>query len=94
MNEEDINKIADRAANIIIDYLESKQEEWNNEFITQVENSKSDIFGNMRFATEQEILANELETLEGLLSNYIESENYEKAAIIRNKIDNIKKRLE
>ena len=93
MNEEDINKIADRAANIIIDYLESKQEEWNNEFISQVENSKSDIFGNMRFATEQEILTNELEKLEKLLANYLDAENYEKAAIINEKIKNLRKKL-
>ena len=85
MNEEDINKIADRVANIVIDYLESKQEEWNSEFITQVENSKHDIFGNMRFATEQEILTNELEKLEKLLANYLDAENYEKAAIINEK---------
>ena len=48
---------------------------WNNEFITQVENSKQDIFGNMRFATEQEILTNELEKLEKLLANYLDAEN-------------------
>ena len=93
MNEEDINKIADRVANIVIDYLESKQEEWNSEFITQVENSKHDIFGNMRFATEQEILTNELEKLEKLLANYLDAENYEKAAIINEKIKNIRKKL-
>ena len=93
MNEEDINKIADRIANIVIDYLESKQEEWNSEFITQVENSKYDIFGNMRFATEQEILTNELEKLEKLLANYLDAENYEKAAIINEKIKNLRKKL-
>tara|TARA_R100001460_G_scaffold63702_1_gene103885 strand:+ start:1712 stop:1993 length:282 start_codon:yes stop_codon:yes gene_type:complete len=93
MNEEDINKIADRVANIVIDYLESKQEEWNSEFITQVENSKHDIFGNMRFATEQEILTNELEKLEKLLANYLDAENYEKAAIINEKIKNLRKKL-
>tara|TARA_R100001510_G_C7521204_1_gene116632 strand:+ start:336 stop:617 length:282 start_codon:yes stop_codon:yes gene_type:complete len=93
MNEEDINKIADRVANIVIDYLESKQEEWNSEFITQVENSKYDIFGNMRFATEQEILTNELEKLEKLLANYLDAENYEKAAIINEKIKNLRKKL-
>lgn len=93
MNEENINKIADRVANIIIDYLESKQEEWNNEFITQVENSKQDIFGNMRFATEQEILTNELEKLEKLLANYLDAENYEEAAIINEKIKNLRKKL-
>lgn len=93
MNEENINKIADRVANIIIDYLESKQEEWNNEFITQVENSKHDVFGNMRFATEQEILTNELEKLEKLLANYLDAENYEEAAIINEKIKNLRKKL-
>ena len=93
MNEEDINKIADRVANIVIDYLENKQEEWNSEFITQVENSKHDIFGNMRFATEQEILTNELEKLEKLLANYLDAENYEKAAIINEKIKNLRKKL-
>tara|TARA_R110002020_G_scaffold312012_1_gene527462 strand:+ start:1204 stop:1485 length:282 start_codon:yes stop_codon:yes gene_type:complete len=93
MNEEDINKIADRVANIVIDYLENKQEEWNNEFITQVENSKHDVFGNMRFATEQEILINELEKLEKLLANYLDAENYEKAAIINEKIKNLRKKL-
>ena len=93
MNEENINKIADRVANIIIDYLESKQEEWNNEFITQVENSKHDVFGNMRFATKQEILTNELEKLEKLLANYLDAENYEEAAIINEKIKNLRKKL-
>ena len=93
MNEEDINKIADRVANIVIDYLESKQEEWNSEFITQVENSKHDIFGNIRFATEHEILTNELEKLEKLLANYLDAENYEKAAIINEKIKNLRKKL-
>ena len=93
MNEEDINKIADRAANIIIDYLESKQEEWNHEFITQVESYQNDIFGNIRHATPEEIMKAELKKLEKLLINYIENENYEGAAVVNKKIKTIKKRL-
>ena len=47
----------------------------------------------MRFATEQEILTNELEKLEKLLANYLDAENYEEAAIINEKIKNLRKKL-
>ena len=48
MTEKDITKIAELTAKIIIDHLEAKQDEWNQDFQVSMDNIKQDGFGNMR----------------------------------------------
>ena len=63
MTEKDITKIAELAAKIIIDHLESKQDEWNQEFQGSMENIKQDGFGNMRMMSEQEVIQMQIERI-------------------------------
>ncbi len=42
MTEKDITKIAELAAKIIIDHLQAKQDEWNQDFQVSMENIKQD----------------------------------------------------
>ena len=72
MTEKDITKIAELTAKIIIDHLEAKQDEWNQDFQVSMENIKQDGFGNMRMMSEQEIIHrnmnNELKKEKSLLN--------------------------
>ena len=54
----------------------------------------SDDFGNIRRVSEEELLLSEIAKLMTLLSSYEDKEQYEKAAIIKNKIDKLKNKLD
>ena len=63
MDEKDITKIAQLTAKIIIDHLEAKQDEWNQEFHLSMENIKQDGFGNIRMMSEQEVIQMQIDEL-------------------------------
>jgi protein-arginine kinase activator protein McsA len=75
MTDDEINKLAERVASILLD-----------SFIVQTNPFQPN-------ETEEELLA-ELARLMTLLSAYLENEQYEKCAIIKNKINKIETKLE
>ena len=93
MTEKDITKIAELAAKIIIDHLEAKQDEWNQDFQVSMENIKQDGFGNMRMMSEQEIITMQIDELQQELDKAVEDENFTLASKINNKIINLNKKL-
>ena len=93
MTEKDITKIAELTAKIIIDHLEAKQDEWNQDFQVSMENIKQDGFGNMRMMSEQEIINMQIDKLQQELDKAIEDENFTLASKINNKIINLNKKL-
>jgi excinuclease UvrABC helicase subunit UvrB len=93
MTEKDITKIAELAAKIIIDHLEAKQDEWNQDFQISMENIKQDGFGNMRMMSEQEIIHMQIDELQQELDKAVEDENFTLASKINSKIIDLKAKL-
>ena len=93
MTEKDITKIAELTAKIIIDHLETKQDEWNQDFQVSMENIKQDGFGNMRMMSEQEIITMQIDELQQELDKAVEAEDFTLASKINNKIINLNKKL-
>jgi protein-arginine kinase activator protein McsA len=93
MTEKDITKIAELTAKIIIDHLEAKQDEWNQEFQVSMENMKQDGFGNMRMMSEQEIIHMQIDELQQELDKAVANEKFTLASKINNKIINLNKKL-
>jgi excinuclease UvrABC helicase subunit UvrB len=93
MTEKDITKIAELTAKIIIDHLEAKQDEWNQDFQISMENIKQDGFGNMRMMSEQEIITMQIDELQQELDKAVEDEDFTLASKINNKIINLNKKL-
>ena len=93
MTEKDITKIAELTAKIIIDHLESKQDEWNQEFQVSMENIKQDGFGNMRMMSEQEVIQMQIDELQQELDKAVEDQNFKLASKINSKIIDLKAKL-
>ncbi len=93
MTEKDITKIAELTAKIIIDHLESKQDEWNQEFQVSMENIKQDGFGNMRMMSEQEVIQMQIDELQQELDKAVEDQNFTLASKINSKIIDLKAKL-
>ena len=93
MDEKDITKIAQLTAKIIIDHLEAKQDEWNQEFHLSMENIKQDGFGNIRMMSEQEVIQMQIDELKQELDKAVESEDFKLASKINNKIIDLKAKL-
>ena len=93
MTEKDITKIAELTAKIIIDHLEAKQDEWNQDFQISMENIKQDGFGNMRMMSEQEIIHMQIDELQQELDKAVEDENFTLASKINSKIIDLKAKL-
>lgn len=96
-----MNDFADLLAEKVFKLIMDRQAELDQQFIEQVKASGQDIeitlqqdaFGNSRNATEEETLLAEMARLMTLLDAYEAKEQYEKAAIIKNKIDRIEDKL-
>jgi hypothetical protein len=85
MTDKEIEKIAELLFKKLIDF--------QNEFDNKPENISFhvyDDFGNSNTVDELTFFKYELDRLKDLENKYIENENYEKAAIIKNKLDKIK----
>ncbi len=93
MTEKDITKIAELTAKIIIDHLESKQDEWNQDFQVSMDNIKQDGFGNMRMMSEQEIIHMQIDELQQELDKAVEDQNFTLASKINSKIIDLKAKL-
>lgn len=93
MTEKDITRIAEATAKIIIDHLESKQDEWNQEFQVSMENIKQDGFGNMRMMSEQEVIQMQIDELQQELDKAVEDQKFTLASKINSKIIDLKAKL-
>ena len=92
MTEEDkqdlITEISSNVIAALLEYLEDNvaiQQEPNIDASTLISDS-------FEYISEKSLLASEIERLTILLKNYTESELYEKAAIIKNKLDKVFKK--
>jgi len=93
MTEGEIEKLAERVAELVMIALVEKQKEWDQQFTTDVNGMFSDGLGHVHIINEEELLLAELARLMTLLSTYEEKEQYEKAAIVNNKIKKIQTKL-
>ena len=93
MTEKDITKIAELTAKIIIDHLEAKQDEWNQEFHLSMENIKQDGFGNIRMMSEQELIQMQIDELQEELDKAVDSQDFKLASKINSKIIDLKEKL-
>lgn len=91
MTEKEIEALAIKVADLVMIGLIEKQKEWDQQFTSEV----SQMFGNGYTSApdEEQLLLAELARLMTLLSGYEESEQYEKASIVNNKIRMIQNKL-
>ena len=90
MTEKEMNQLAD----IIVNKLIEKQKEYDEQFHIDIQETMMKEGGYIRQLTTEELLLAEIGRLMTLLSSYEDKEQYEKAAIIKNKIDKLKTKLE
>ena len=88
------NKEIDKLADLIADKLIAKQKEYDEQFHIDLQETMADGFGNVKRVSEEELLLSEIAKLMTLLSSYEAKEQYEKAAIVKNKLDQLKNRLD
>ena len=96
-----MDKFSDLLAEKVFKLIMDRQAELDQQFIEQVKvldlpieiTLQQDIFGNSRNATEEETLLAELARLMTLLQAYEDKEQYEKAALIKRKIERIEIKL-
>ena len=85
-----MNELAD----IIISKLEIKQQQWDDEFHSTVQDLYGSESSKEAFVmTEEEALIGELARLQTLLMIFENKEEYEKAAILLSKLNAVKSRL-
>jgi len=85
-----MNQLAD----IIVDKLIEKQKEYDEQFHIDIQETMMKDGGYIRQLSTEELLLAEIGRLMTLLSSYEDKEQYEKAAIIKNKIDKLKNKLD
>ena len=89
MTEKEMNQLAD----IIVNKLIEKQKEYDEQFHIDIQETMMKDGGYIRQLSTEELLLAEIGRLMTLLSSYEDKEQYEKAAIIKNKIDKLKNKL-
>ena len=88
------NKEIDKLAELISDKLIAKQKEYDEQFHVDLQETMKDNMGSARNVGQEELLLAELARLMTLLSSYEDKEQYEKASIIKDKIDQLKEMLD
>jgi|TARA_R110000744_G_scaffold278627_1_gene390828 hypothetical protein len=87
MSEEEMDHISEQVAVRVFKLLIKKQQEWDQQFNSEVQDMVNET------QPLEEILHAEIDRLMTLLSSYEESEQYDKAAIIHNKIKILENKL-
>ena len=91
MTEEDIIKIAELTAKIVIDHIDAKQDEWNNDFEVNLENfTINSTMQPYKLLDEQEMLDITISELKIKLNDAITTEDYKLANKINSKIIELK----
>jgi hypothetical protein len=94
MTEKDITRIAEATAKIVIDHIEAKQDQWNNEFEVNLEHFTSNsTMQPYKLTDEQELLNIEISELKLRLDKAIAAENYVLASKLNSKIIDLKAKL-
>tara|TARA_R100001198_G_C5097543_1_gene131250 strand:- start:281 stop:559 length:279 start_codon:yes stop_codon:yes gene_type:complete len=88
------DKEMEKLANLVVNKLISKQQEYDEQFHVDLQETMKDNMGSARNVSQEELLLAELARLMTLLSSYEDKEQYEKASIIKNKIDQLKEMLD
>ena len=91
MTKDELDYLAERIADLVMTGLIEKQKEWDQQFTTDVNQMFGAGYNVMQ--DEEQLLLAELARLMTLLTAYEENEQYEKAAIVQNKIQRIKNKL-
>jgi len=91
MSEEEMDYISEQVADRVFKLLIKKQQEWDQQFTSEVQDMFNE--GHIKMVNEEELLLAEIARLMTLLSSYEESQQYEKAAIIHNKIKILENKL-
>ncbi len=91
MTKDELDYLAERVADLVLEGLIKKQQEWDQQFTSDVEQMFGAGYDVMQ--DEEQLLLAELARLMTLLSQYEEREQYEKAAIVQNKIQRIQNKL-
>jgi len=91
MTEKDIAKIAELTAKIVIDHIDAKQDEWNNDFEVNLENfTVNSTMQPYKLLDEQEMLDITISELTLKLNEAIATEDYKLANKINSKIIELK----
>ena len=94
MTEKDITRIAEATAKIVIDHIEAKQDEWNNEFeINLNEFNVNHTLGRTETPDEKQLLETTILELEKQRTKAIADEDYLLASKINSKIIDLKTKL-
>ena len=87
------NKELEILAELLFDKLMERQEEYDREFEQNVQDMFKAGFAAEIKLTEEELMIGELARLQTLMMLYENKEEYEKAAMLLKKVNDIKKRL-
>ena len=87
------NKELEIIAELLFDKLMERQEEYDREFEESVQDMFKAGFAAELKLTEEELMIGELARLQTLMMLYENKEEYEKAAVLLKKVNDIKKRL-
>tara|TARA_A100001388_G_scaffold276161_1_gene263181 strand:- start:1636 stop:1926 length:291 start_codon:yes stop_codon:yes gene_type:complete len=87
------NKELEILAELLFDKLMERQEEYDREFEESVQDMFKAGFTAELKLTEEELMIGELARLQTLMMLYENKEEYEKAAVLLKKVNDIKKRL-
>jgi len=93
MTEQELEYLAEIISQKVLDKLIAKQKEWDMQFTNDVMHIMQGN-PNIQMADKEELLLAEMARLMTLLSTYEEKEEYEKAAIVQNKIRILQKKLD
>ena len=91
MKNNELEKLADLIAERVFDNLISKQQEWDQQFSSEMKSMYDE--KHVEIVDEEDILIAEMARLITLLSSYEETEQYDKAAIVHNKIKLLEDKL-
>tara|TARA_B100001121_G_C18409169_1_gene489260 strand:+ start:124 stop:414 length:291 start_codon:yes stop_codon:yes gene_type:complete len=87
------NRELEKLAELLFDKLMERQEEYDIEFEQNVQDMFKAGFAAELKLTEEELMIGELARLQTLMMLYENKEEYEKAAVLLKKVNDIKKRL-
>ena len=93
MTEQELEYLAEIISQKVLDKLIAKQKEWDMQFTNDVMHIMQNN-PNIQMADKEELLLAEMARLMTLLSTYEDKEEYEKAAIVQNKIRILQKKLD
>jgi len=93
MTEKELNKLANLISQKVIDSLESKQQDWDIEFYSDLQHFVPNGEAKIEVDDEEQSLLADLDKLKSLLSEYMKTEQYEKCSEIENQITYTKYKL-